>query len=245
MKRQFLTIFVCMAIIFSIACNLTFVLQEPTNTPVNNISPKAAQTKPPALPTKIVPTSEPTQSILGNSEVTETPQPQPTLTQASTSCLVGSWEIQDLSPYVMAALANVTDPSVNATYKSTSGHAIYRFYPDGTIQIKAQNFQLFFDLKASIFTVPLIISVDGEANGNYQAHENTLTTDSINTSQLSASAKAAGQDMADPSQIISSIPLITPPFNSAVYTCQDNHLSLKIQGFPDNIPPLDFNKVTD
>ncbi|MGE5225054.1 MAG: hypothetical protein ACM3PY_21675 [Omnitrophica WOR_2 bacterium] len=243
MKRNHLYLFLSLALLFSIACNLTFVLQNPTNAPVINESPKPTAVESSATPVKKSPTIEPTQSPLRSSEATFTPQPSPT--PASASCLVGSWEIQDLSPYVLAALASVTDPSTSATYKSTSGHAIYSFYPDGTFRISAKNFELLFDVKASIFTVPLTIRVDGEANGKYQADENVLTTDSMDTSQLNASAQAAGQDLAQPSQIIASIPLITPPYNIAAYTCQDDHLSLIINGYPSNIPPLVFNRVKD
>ena len=70
--------------------------------------------------------------------------------------------------------------------------------------------------------------------------QTTLTTSNMDTSGLIASAQVMGEDLIDPAQIISAIPFVQPPFNTAQYSCQGNTLELQVSGYPENIPPLVF-----
>ena len=79
--------------------------------------------------------------------------------------------------------------------------------------------------------------------GTYEITERSLVIQNMDTSKLTASAKALNEDLMDPAQIIGSIPFVRPPFNTADYSCQGETLELKLSGYPNNMPPLVFQAV--
>ena len=172
-----------------------------------------------------------------------TPQPSTPTEASDQDCLNGTWEITNLSDYILAAIPSDLAESYNLKYKGSTGKATFTFTPNGSITLRADQIEILFDAKVSIITLPLKVQIDGTASGDYTLEGDVLTTANINTAELDASAKAAGQDVIDPAQVINAIPLVKAPYNTAEITCTGDNLHLKLQAYPDNIPPLAFRRV--
>lgn len=163
-------------------------------------------------------------------------------TEPAETCLAGTWEISGIHEYVLAAIPREMAEEYNLEYKGTNGNAYFILTPDGEVVLQADGLEIVLEAQASIFTVPVTASVDGEAVGRYTANEGILTTTDMDTSGLTASAQAMGQELVNPTQIIGAIPLLQPPANSAEYSCDGDTLSLRIGAYPASIPPLVFKR---
>lgn len=201
------------------ACNLPGVIQRSLD---EGISADAAENTP-------VATNAPTQT-----EDSST---------ATTSCLFGTWEMGDLSPYILAAIPQDMAEQYNLAYQGANGRALFTLSPDGNLNIQADKMEMLFEAQASILKVPISVKVDGEAVGKYRLEANRLTTLDVNTSGLSASAQAFGNDLIDSTQILDAIPLLRSPFNTAEFTCVGDRLQLRVLSYPEEIPPLVLNRV--
>ena len=174
-------------------------------------------------------------------ENTPTPTIDPLL--ASKSCLAKTWEIQGLSDYVLAAVPPELAEEYSLEYQNTTGTAYLKLTSDDKMALQINDLEFLFSARFSIFQVPVTVSIDGIADGSYQVDNDTLRFNDIDTSGLTASAKAMDEEIMEPDQIINAIPFVRPPFNTAIYSCQGDELTLKISGYPDNIPPLVFQAV--
>ncbi len=186
----------------------------------------------------------------------ETPEPVPGLGEsgdafeqptvapspAPESCLAGTWEISGIHEYVLAAIPQEMAEEYNLEYKDTNGNAYFILTPDGQALLQADGLEIVFEAKAGIFSVPVTALVDGMAVGRYSAQGGILTTTGMDTSGLSASAQAMGQELAAPEQILRAIPLLKPPANRAEYTCEGDTLRLKIGAYPAGVPALEFTR---
>lgn len=216
----------CMAAIILLSCNLPGIAQRSAQKTQPSQDPGGAvqlPSTPAKNPTALQPTAAPTLSPL--------------------DCLAGSWEPGDLSPYVMAGIPPEMTNQAEITYKGTSGRVAITFSKDGKISLRGEQFKLLFDAKVSFLTLPLEVSLNGQANGSYHVSGNTLTTSNMDSSGLSASAKMAGQDLVDQATILSSVPMLNPPYNSATFTCSGSSLEMKLSGYPENLPPLKLKRV--
>jgi hypothetical protein len=208
-----------------IACNLSnLIATEVNDDPSQNV---------PVIPTQIE-----TPSVALESTST----PLNPLSSAS-ACLNGTWTINNLSSYVIAAIPPDMLEEYKLEYKDTSGNATLTLSPDGRISLNFEGLIFRFDANVSIFTVPLTVGIDGEASGGYSLEGDTLTTTQMDTSELTAVAQAMGQDVVDSAQIISLIPLVQPPFNTAIYTCIGDTLQLQFPAYPADFPPLVFKRL--
>jgi hypothetical protein len=227
-KHPLITVFGMLALVL-LACNLSNkIATTPTET-----AEEPAMNIPTSLPED---TATPTQ-------VPETPVSFQDAQTGGQACLNGTWTINNLSTYVTEAIPPDLADQYNLKYKDTSGSAILTLTPDGRISLRFDQLIFQFDASVSIFSVPLTVGIDGEARGEYALNGNLLTTSQMDTSGLSASAVAMGQDVIDPAQIISLIPLVEPPFNTAVYTCAGDTLQLEFPAYPEDFPPLVFQRV--
>ena len=173
------------------------------------------------------------------------PTPAPTLDHLATakSCVAQTWEIPALSDYVIAAVPPEMAAEYDLKYEETTGTAYLTLTPDGRITLLANDLQLQFSAQAYVFSVPVTVRLDGSATGNYIMDSTTLTFTNVDTSGLSASAQALGEDLIDPAQIMRSMPFISPPYNTARYTCQGDTLRLALSGYSGDLPPLVFQAV--
>jgi hypothetical protein len=222
LKRYQNLIVVSLSGLVILACRLTGILQqniETTETPTTVV----VNTPLPTLPPMPTPTTDPA--------------------IAAQTCLAGTWEISDLSAYILAAIPPDLASQYALQYQSSSGEAYFTLTPDGEFIMQADQLQMLFEAKVSIFKAQVSVKVDGEATGMYTVQDDTLTTSNVDTSGLQASAQALGNDLVDPAQLIRAIPLIQPPSNSAEFTCAGDQLQLKISSYPESIPPLVFQRA--
>lgn len=211
-----------------IACNLSNILSPATSEDVEERSRVEA---------------DPTAEVKELSQVENNILPTPDPLDSAKACLVGTWEIKDLSSYVIAAIPPELVAQYNLKYRETSGKAELSLTPDGRISLAFDGLIFLFDASVSVFTVPLTVGIDGDINGEYSLDGATLSTSGMNTSGVTAVAQALGQDVVDSAMIKSVIPLVQSPFNQAVYTCTGNTLQLEFPAYPENIPPLVFQRV--
>jgi len=138
-------------------------------------------------------------------------QPTPT----GQSCLINTWEIPGLSDYVLAAIPPDLAEQYQLKYKDTSGHIYVTFSPDGQMKLQADQLEMLFDAKVSLFRVEVAVTLDGVAVGDYDVNGSTLTTSNVDTSALNASAQALG----------------------------GSTLQMRILAYPDSMPPLVFSEA--
>ena len=187
--------------------------------------------------------SLPLDNLEQNIQVENTPTPTVDPLLASRSCLAKTWEIKGLSDYVLAAVPPDLAEEYSLEYKDTTGAAYLKLTSDEKIELQINDLEFIFNARFSIFEVPVTVAIDGIADGTYQVENNTLTFNDIDTSGLSASAKALNEDIMEPDQIINAIPIVRPPHNKATYSCQGDMLTLQLSGYPENTPPLVFQAV--
>ena len=216
---------------------------QPT-TPRATVEPSARAE---ASPTSVSPTSEeslPAQNIEPTNRVEKSP-PTPTTDPliSAKNCLAKTWEIKGLNDYVLAAVPPELAEEYSLEYVSTSGAAYLSLSADEKIVLQAEDLVFLFNAQFSIFEVPVTVSIDGAATGIYSVDSTTLTIKDMDTSGLTASARAMNEDLIDPGQIINAIPFIRPPFNTATYACKGETLELELSGYPGDMPPLVFQAV--
>lgn len=225
MKNLHQVLLAAFAALLLVACNFTSLLQGTEATPavVVEVTPLPDLTEP--------------QNSQGLGETPMSP------TNQETACLAGTWKATNLNESILAAIPQETIDQYKLKYRSTSGDLFMSFNNDGTAKLNADQLKMEFGAKVSFFTVPLVVSLNGTAAGKYTANASTITTSDFDTSGLSASAKAAGQDVVSQDQILSAIPMLQPPYNSATYICSGDTLQASVSGYPAGIPPLTFKRI--
>ena len=189
----------------------------------------------------------PTEAVEATSQAPSASTPLPTADPAlsAKNCLANTWEITGLSDYVLAAIPPEMAEEYTLEYQDTNGSAYFILTPDGRITLQADQLELLFQTRVAVLTVPVTVSVDGEAVGSYTVEGSTLTTTDMDTSGLTVSAQAMGSELVPPAQIIRAVPLISAPFNTAEFSCTGETLQLTIAGYPEGVPPLVFQKAAD
>jgi hypothetical protein len=251
LKHSRLLIILSLTGLIIMGCSLPGIvinyINAPTPTETLEIT---SQEEPTRMPTQVLkdtfqggnapePTEEPEE--LPKVETQPTPTPDPL--EAQKTCLFNTWEITGISDYVLSAIPSDLVDQYDLEYTGTSGGAFFTLSSDGNFTMRAEQLEILFNARVSILTVPVTARVDGEATGTFIMGGDTLTILDMDTSGLTASAKALGQDLLDPAMIINAIPLIRAPYNSAEYSCAGDTLQLKISAYPESIPPLVFHKV--
>ena len=221
MKKYRLLIAIALAVVLVMACNLPDAI-------INSIQYSSAKEGDAVSKEEM-----PGENILS---------PAGIVTEAPGACLAGTWEVTGIHEYVLAAIPQEMAEEYNLEYKGTNGSVYFILTPDGQAVMQADELEIVLEAQASIFTVPVTASLDGVAVGRYTANGGVLTTTGMETSGLSASAQAMGQELANASQIIRAIPLLQPPANSAEYTCEGDTLRLRVGAYPASIPPLVFKR---
>lgn len=188
-------------------------------------------------------TSEPTEDDVLQLPLVPSPSPIPTIAPTQESCLIGNWQVSGLSDYILAFIPPELAEQYSLQYQGTNGSIYFSLLPDGSLSMQADALEILFEAKMSIFTVPVSAILDGQVSGKYSVDGDTLTTSDMDTSGLSASAQAMGNQLMDKAQIIDAIPLLSPPFNTAQYSCSGDTLQLRLPAYPESLPPLVLNRM--
>lgn len=229
MQKITLRIVIGLTSLLIMACGFGGFAQQKIETQANELEP--------------APESQPVAEIEVQKEIVNTPIPTVDPLDAAKSCLAKTWEINGLGDYVIAAIPPELAAEYGLAYVGTSGGASLTLSDDGYALLQANQLEFLFNAQVNILKVPVTVRVDGTAVGTYTANLKTVTIDHMETSGLTASAQALGQDLMEPDQIIASIPFVRPPYNTAEYRCQGNTLEVKLSGYPEDMPPLIFQAV--
>jgi hypothetical protein len=235
MRKTTILLFIGITSLIIMSCSLGGIAQiaidsEPTDDDTTNHSTAVVESLP-----------------IDNQEQAITAEKTPTATVdhllESKSCLAKTWEIKGLSDYVLASVPPELAEEYSLEYIDTTGAAYLKLSNDEKMELQINKLEILFNARLAIFEVPVTVRIDGIAGGTYQVEKNTLHFININTSGLTASAKALDEDVMEPDQIINAIPFVRPPYNTATYSCQGDVLTLNLSGYPDNTPPLVFQAV--
>lgn len=156
----------------------------------------------------------------------ETMLPTAVEPQPEVNCLVGTWELSDISAYALAILPSELNESGEATFKGTSGAVRYTFQADNQFSVDAFEYTILYDVPYQIITLPLAVTIEGDAKGFYSLEGDRLTNDRISEDRLSVSAEVAGAQVVEPTNVSQFAPLFTPPYNTARYSCDAENLRL-------------------
>jgi hypothetical protein len=168
-------IFLLIVPLVSLACSLSVNLQS-TDTPV---------------PPTAVPSA--------------TPLPAATTTvESAAACLLGTWDVGNLGPYLKDAIPPDQLQGATLEPKGYSGSLHYRFNPDGTAEVLANQYKLTSEVKLGILPLNLDININGTAKADYQVNEaqSTVSFSNPDTSGLTGSVTLAGNSVVDASQIL-------------------------------------------
>jgi hypothetical protein len=139
-NRNRLILFISLTGLVLLACNLPGIAQRMLqNTPEPTLMPARPSGQVPAT-TIPVPTSDPLAS--------------------AKSCLENTWEITDISRSVIAAIPPEMAEQYNLQYTGASGKGYYTLTPDGNVIMQADQMELQFTARASIFDVPVTVTGD-------------------------------------------------------------------------------------
>jgi hypothetical protein len=188
-------------------------------------------TSAPVVPTAIPTTPAPTRTPQPTSTPRPTNTPAPTITPAPTNtptpisgaaCLVGQWQVEDLSSYV-ASLA------VQGQVLSEAGPVTYQFDPNGQARVTVDHFTMKVKAPVQGFTLNLNVVIDGEATARYTGSpSDQLAFSNVNLDGLTVSAGTGKRTLfsGTPTEMADLFGLsLDPLFNTSTYTCRGDVLN--------------------
>jgi hypothetical protein len=183
----------------------------------------AAATSAPIVPTVVPTTPAPTRTPqpTNTPTPTNTPAPTPTPTPISgAACLVGKWQVEDLSKYV-ASLA------VPGQVLSESGPITYQFDPNGQAQITVDHFTMKVKAPVQGLTLSLDVVIDGDVTALYTGTSDQLAFSNVQLDDLTVSAGTGKRTLfsGTPSEMADLFGLsLDPLFNTSTYACRGDVL---------------------
>jgi hypothetical protein len=156
--------------------------------------------------------------------------PAPTATAApaiGATCLVGTWEVTDMSDYFAAVMAKT---KTNAAIVGQKGQLLYTFTPDGHAAIKAGPFQETVQAKVQGLALDMVITLDGQATSAYTSTPDKITFTNPDNSHFKISATLNGQDMfagTTPDDLAAAFGVSADPkYNTSSYECDGDTLKI-------------------
>jgi hypothetical protein len=83
------------------------------------------------------------------------------------ACLVGSWQMEDITPILTTILPKDVLEANQLTITGTEGIFRYTFTSDGKVSGSAENFRILANTKRGPFNVKVIANLNGQGTGNY------------------------------------------------------------------------------
>ncbi len=251
MRKSTILIVISITSLVIMACGFSSAAQQKIETQTTIVTATKVTTDEFKAPVEVKPTeefsavveSQPIKEVKPTLKIENTPLPTIDPLLSAKSCLENTWEIDGLSDYVLAAVPPELVQEYNLEYEDTTGEAYLTLTPEGKFVLQADNLEFLFNARLAIFQVPVTVRINGTAVGTYDVDSNTLTIENMDTSGLTASARALDEDLMDPDQIINSIPFVHVPNNTAAYACQGDILKLELSGYQGNVPPLVLKAV--
>lgn len=161
------------------------------------------------------------------------------------SCLVGKWQVSDLSAY-FNSLSNMLPAGSDASVTNTevSGTATFEFRADGTGTFVADQFKQAYDMSftanGTTINIPMSVLINGTAESGYTVEGDEITFHD----QTSNNSVITIDIMGNTTQVDSDL-LGTPgSIKLYKYQCTDaNTLMLDVVAADSSLEPLTLNRV--
>ncbi len=160
----------------------------------------------------------------GDSQPTE-PQSQAPSEAAGTSaaCLVGTWELADLSEFMASVLPPQSEGTL--TYNGTTGTAYYMFNSDGTAGVQADDLKVDYQLGGGL-NLDIQVGLNGTGTADYTgAQGNLLSTTNVNIDNLSMTLTMGGMPAGDSTTLGSMVPFFGETATAKPFTCTTTTLT--------------------
>jgi hypothetical protein len=197
---------VLVAMLILTACNSNAAA---TSAPVPTTAPSAT----PAPTRTPQPTSTP--------KPTSTPAPTNTPTPISgAACLVGQWQVEDLSAYVSSL-------AVPGQVLSESGPVTYQFDPNGQVHVTVDHFAMKVKAPVQSLTLNLNVVIDGDVTARYTGTSDQLAFSNVQLGGLQVSAGTGKSQLfsGTPTEMADLFGLsLDPLFNTSTYSCRGDVL---------------------
>lgn len=99
------------------------------------------------------------------------------------ACVAGSWQVQDITPILKAAIPPEIQEASEMTITGSSGMFRYDFLPDGTMKGSAEQYRLLGKIKRGPLNLDLVAELNGNGTGHYSVNTQTqelILTDLVN-----------------------------------------------------------------
>ncbi|HLF26257.1 MAG TPA: hypothetical protein VJG32_07970 [Anaerolineae bacterium] len=196
------------------------------------------------------PAPTPTQSIPATPTPAATDTPEPTPTSAATNtpaavagdaCVVGTWELSDMSGYIESVMSNVE----GIEFAGQDGAVRYTFAPDGQALFDAQNFAMRFEGAVSGVPLNLEISINGTGTATYEVSAaGSMTISNSDVTDMTFSATLNGAEIfSDASGELGSLfGAVDDETATLTYTCAGDTLTYTPP--LENAQPITLNRVS-
>lgn len=186
----------------------------------------AAATAAPAPTTTptIAPTVAPTNTPAPTATTAPTATPLPA---SSSACLVGNWELDDMSTYMQSVMAK-SGSATATTLVGQTGRLLYTFGADGQAHAEAQDFTMKMSMEVQKLKFDLNITISGSADSQYTATDNTVTYSNGKTKNLKVSATMNGTELfnSTPAELAAMFGVSPDPkYNTFGYQCEGGTLT--------------------
>ena len=211
---------------------LTLVLSACSSSPATPAAPAAPAAATTAPATTTAPTAVPT--VAPTATTAPTPTTAPTATSAPTAtplpasggaCLVGTWELVDLSVYMQSVFAQSGGA---VTFAGQTGRIVYTFGADGTAHVDAQDFTMQMAMAVEKLTFDINVIISGAADSQYTATDDQITFSNGELKGLKISATMNGTELfsntpAELAAMFGASP--DPKYNTFGYQCDATTLT--------------------
>lgn len=163
-----------------------------TVTPAAPASPATSAPAPTSVPTSVpvAPTATPLPTAVPTATTAPTATPVPPAT--GNACLVGTWELSDMSQYMQSVMA--TSGSA-VSLVGQSGRITYVFGADGSAKVTAQDFTMKMAMTVEKLTFELDVVMSGGATSTYAATADKVTFADGELQDLKVSATMNGTEL--------------------------------------------------
>jgi hypothetical protein len=182
-----------------------------------------------AAPTASAPTAAPT--IVPTVAPTDTPAPTATTAPTATplpasgsACLVGTWELSDMSTYMESVMAKSGSA---VTLVGQTGGFVYTFGADGNAHVEAQDFTMKMSMDVQKLKFDINITISGAADSQYTATADKVTYSNGKVNGLKISATMNGTELfsTTPDELAAMFGVSPDPkYNTFGYQCDGDTL---------------------
>ena len=178
LSRQFIVVMIVLTLIIT-ACSSG---ATPTPTPA---APAAAPTTAPT--SAPVPTATPAPTA--TTAPTDTPAPQ---AASGDACLIGTWEMTDMSDYFTSIMAKTNTPFKLADKK---GSVRITFGADGKAAMAADQWQVTLSGTVQGVVLKVVVSINGAATADYTAADGKIVFSNRRSDNMIMSSTVNGQEL--------------------------------------------------